>query len=340
MNQATSVTQTTLPPAVLMAGGNALRSQNGQKVGTQGASFAEELAGAQSVQAPVSLLPPQKEKAAEAQGESFPEISRSARMDGAKEATKVVEAESPEFGDLVDLLNPLQHIPVVGSIYRALTGDEIKPEVKVAGGFLLGAATGGIMLGAAAAVANAVFEQANGKEPVIEVAQNIFGGPESGPANLEDKTIDVAQAVSAPVPTAVPTQPVERAETVSVTPVTMQAQAAQPATTTTQVAAATHHALPLAAGSQRVGNVIYTSPQLKNAARIATATKTETPAPVVQGTKSSLDSQTLGTMLHEQAKSREGGATLPPELVQDMMLMALDKYKAAQANMGGNTALP
>ena len=31
------------------------------------------------------------------------------------------------FSDLMDIINPLQHIPVVSSIYRSLSGDEIDP---------------------------------------------------------------------------------------------------------------------------------------------------------------------------------------------------------------------
>lgn len=43
------------------------------------------------------------------------------------------------FGDLLDVINPLQHIPMVSSIYRAVTGDEISPGARVAGGALYGA---------------------------------------------------------------------------------------------------------------------------------------------------------------------------------------------------------
>lgn len=42
------------------------------------------------------------------------------------------------FGDLLDTINPLQHIPVVSSIYRELTGDTISPGARVAGGALYG----------------------------------------------------------------------------------------------------------------------------------------------------------------------------------------------------------
>ncbi|HEV7371081.1 MAG TPA: hypothetical protein VGO20_18420, partial [Arenibaculum sp.] len=54
--------------------------------------------------------------------------------------------ESPQsslsFWDLLDVINPLQHIPVVGTIYRALTGDEISTPARVAGGTLYGGVVG------------------------------------------------------------------------------------------------------------------------------------------------------------------------------------------------------
>lgn len=46
------------------------------------------------------------------------------------------------FYDFLDVINPLQHIPVVSTIYRELTGDTIKPAIKLAGSALLGGVTG------------------------------------------------------------------------------------------------------------------------------------------------------------------------------------------------------
>ncbi|MEQ8427368.1 MAG: hypothetical protein RLT87_12835 [Gammaproteobacteria bacterium] len=57
------------------------------------------------------------------------------------------------FADLLDIINPLQHIPLVGSIYRHITGDEIKPVMKIAGGALFGGP-----LGAAISVASVAFD--------------------------------------------------------------------------------------------------------------------------------------------------------------------------------------
>lgn len=46
------------------------------------------------------------------------------------------------FGDLLDVINPLQHIPVVSMIYRAITGDEASTGARVMGGGLFGGVVG------------------------------------------------------------------------------------------------------------------------------------------------------------------------------------------------------
>ena len=61
----------------------------------------------------------------------------------------------PGFADLLDMVNPLQHIPVIGSIYRQISGDEIRPIIKIAGGALFGGP-----LGAAFSVASVAFNSA------------------------------------------------------------------------------------------------------------------------------------------------------------------------------------
>ena len=46
------------------------------------------------------------------------------------------------FKDILDLINPLHHIPIVGSIYRAISKDKIAPAIKLAGGALFGGPAG------------------------------------------------------------------------------------------------------------------------------------------------------------------------------------------------------
>lgn len=63
------------------------------------------------------------------------------------------------FGDLVDMVNPLHHIPVVGTVYRGITGDQIKPIGKIIGGGVFGGA-----IGAAGGLVNVVAEAETGND--------------------------------------------------------------------------------------------------------------------------------------------------------------------------------
>ncbi len=61
------------------------------------------------------------------------------------------------FSEFLDVINPLQHLPVVSSIYRAVTGDEISLGARLLGGALFGGP-----LGVLAAGVNAAFEEMSG----------------------------------------------------------------------------------------------------------------------------------------------------------------------------------
>jgi hypothetical protein len=56
------------------------------------------------------------------------------------------------FQELLQGLNPLHHIPVVGTIYRAVTGEQIQPVFRVLGGALFGGAIGALTGAAMAAI--------------------------------------------------------------------------------------------------------------------------------------------------------------------------------------------
>jgi hypothetical protein len=75
------------------------------------------------------------------------------------------EAASFGFADLLDVVNPLQHIPGVNLLYRELTGDTIKPPAAIAGGALFGGP-----LGFAGAFLAAAFEEVTGETPLQRFA--------------------------------------------------------------------------------------------------------------------------------------------------------------------------
>lgn len=79
------------------------------------------------------------------------------------------------FDDLLDIVNPLQHIPVVSSLYRWITGDEIGPAASIAGGALFGGP-----LGAAGAVAGVAVAEATGRDLGEHAIAMMFGDDAGG----------------------------------------------------------------------------------------------------------------------------------------------------------------
>jgi len=82
--------------------------------------------------------------------------------------------EGPTFAEFLDIINPLQHIPVISTIYRAITGDEIGAGPRFIGGMLFGGPVGGLTAGVAA-----MFEEASGGDlgkHLAELVDDITGG--------------------------------------------------------------------------------------------------------------------------------------------------------------------
>lgn len=59
-----------------------------------------------------------------------------------QESSSIFGEDGFTFGDIIDIINPLQHIPVVNSIYRKITGDIIAPAMQIAGDALFGGPIG------------------------------------------------------------------------------------------------------------------------------------------------------------------------------------------------------
>src|SRR5579871_5907282 len=67
--------------------------------------------------------------------------------------------DTPSFSDLIDILNPLQHIPVINTVYRAITGDHESAMADVIGGALYGGP-----IGLALAMGDVGLRDATGKD--------------------------------------------------------------------------------------------------------------------------------------------------------------------------------
>lgn len=55
----------------------------------------------------------------------------------------VVEARPSAFAEMIDVANPLQHVPLVGDVYREMTGDKISDGARLGGHVAIGAIAGG-----------------------------------------------------------------------------------------------------------------------------------------------------------------------------------------------------
>lgn len=74
------------------------------------------------------------------------------------------------FDEVLRALNPLHHIPVVGTIYRAVTGDEIQPAFRVLGSLLTG--------GPVSAITTALTAMVEMTQPVTRMREVLAGRPD------------------------------------------------------------------------------------------------------------------------------------------------------------------
>jgi hypothetical protein len=76
---------------------------------------------------------------------------------GALSGRSVSEGSAPEsstFETLLDIINPLQHLPVVSSLYRAVTGDKISTSARLIGDTLFAGPIGLVSAAVNVAVAH------------------------------------------------------------------------------------------------------------------------------------------------------------------------------------------
>jgi len=89
------------------------------------------------------------------------------------------ESGSFSFWDIVDAINPLQHIPVVSTIYRKLTGDEMGYASRIAGDTLYSGVFGSLISGLASSVANVFMEAITGKD----IGEHVMAAAEPQPVS-------------------------------------------------------------------------------------------------------------------------------------------------------------
>jgi hypothetical protein len=128
-------------------------------------------------------------------------------LDTSREKGKTHLDDPPQdftFDDFVDIINPLQHLPIVSFIYRAITGDKIKPAMRILGDIGYGGPTGFM-----SSCAEVLFEAIFGDDVGGTAISLLTGGDDdkkAGEKTANMATDQVAQlastdpAVPVPVP--------------------------------------------------------------------------------------------------------------------------------------------
>lgn len=122
-------------------------------------------------------------------------LARYGEDDGQGKLAAFNDSDGPSFSDFLDIINPLQHIPVVSAIYQAVTGDHQGAVSEVVGGILWGGP-----IGLVGAMADLAVEDGTGKTIGANLA-SLFTG-EAGPDAIQT-------AAAAPAAPAEPVQPVQ-----------------------------------------------------------------------------------------------------------------------------------
>ena len=217
------------------------------------------------------------------------------------------------WGDVLDVINPLQHIPIVSSFYRTLTGDTISGSARVLGSTLYGGPIGMI-----AGAANAIMAEVNGADLGDTLVAGLLG-EELPDAAIEGGTL-LAEAEAPPdaapelVPAAASLQ--DTAETEEAPPSLASAFAPLPKTPGQTLTG--DAALSALMGDLRVA---ASEPQSDGVKPAPTAAVTSEPLPP--------------TPQHTGIVSAQAPGAVPLQAFAKQMMLGLDKYQALATERGG-----
>ncbi len=110
----------------------------------------------------------------------------SAYADSGQRLNNNSDHESFKFRDVVDIVNPLHHVPIVNMVYRGITSDELHPMSQIIGGALYGGP-----VGAVTGTANAITKMQTGKD-IGDHALSMAGLNITRPSPTERQLSDIA----------------------------------------------------------------------------------------------------------------------------------------------------
>jgi hypothetical protein len=258
------------------------------------------------------------------------------------------------FKDVLDLINPLQHIPIVSNIYQAVSGDDtIKPAIKTSGDIIYGGPLGGL-----SSVADDIFKQASGKDIVSTLASWAGIGSDAPVQTASSGAANAAASTSQGLGSSTP---IEVSALGAVKPTTVAAAAPLSATANTTAPANSQLFKNLQRGAAPQGQVLaasqpkYFNPTAKQFAGITPASFH--PSKDIANTNASIGLQAnMQTNDITQAAAQSSNAAIASGLAQQAnksgdtvqapqsdfaqkMLSAMDRYEASK-KAGDATSAP
>jgi hypothetical protein len=232
------------------------------------------------------------------------------------------------FKDLLDIVNPLQHLPVIGSVYRYLTGDEPSGGARLVGDALYG---GPIGLGVG--VVSSMLSDPEGHDIGEQALASVFGPHDGKPDTAKPTAIATATpTATTPAPTpAAPARPMSRSLASAAGPA-----GSTPATGGPVDIGGLYRSAPTAGGSVKTTpEQTFLSQNAQFQQQIANGRAPNgmviTPKPVPLELPGNLQSQLRSPVRPAAAQAGQTATQTPPDPntpvpISQKMLEALDKY--------------
>jgi hypothetical protein len=231
------------------------------------------------------------------------------------------------FKDLLDIVNPLQHLPIIGSIYRYLTGDE-----PSGGSRIIGDAIYGGPIGFGVSVATTIlFNDSEGHDLGERVLAKVFGPRDEAP----DGTATAVATNAAP---AAPGSPASGAIQVQPLPAGSTGAVAANGAPATSITPSPPVGQPVAM------NQLFRSPSPAGAAKPAATPAANTPEQTFLAQKALYQRQMMsargadGTVLNNRPVPLELSGNLMPVLPPNVKLVAPTAISAPAVSGSGSAA--
>lgn len=133
-----------------------------------------------------------------------------ATAQSADSSSNVFGKDGLSFGDVLDAINPLNHIPIVADVFANLTGHTASAGSRLVGGALFGGP-----IGVVASIASMLFEEGSGGNSPAEAVYAALTGPEQATQMASSATVTPVAVASVgdatQTQTAAPVEPVQLA---------------------------------------------------------------------------------------------------------------------------------